>query len=114
MACALTEGIGTVPNFYFLGATYQIQGYTLHLAVLATLSFLGLMAVLGYFATGRLTRPYPGRLVHLLAYPSSASNHCQVALSSIFLSSLRDCSKRNQCSRDVDPMEAVIHEFAVG
>jgi hypothetical protein len=30
-----------------------------------------------------------------------------IFLSSIFLSFLRDCSKRNQCSRDIDPMEAV-------
>jgi len=34
MACALMERIGTFPNSLVLGATSQIQGYTLHLAAL--------------------------------------------------------------------------------
>jgi len=34
MACALLERIGIIPNSLVLGAMFQIQSYTLHLAVL--------------------------------------------------------------------------------
>ena len=39
VACSRVEGIGPIPNSVVLGATCQIQGYTLHLAVLATFPF---------------------------------------------------------------------------
>jgi hypothetical protein len=39
MACALMEGIGAFPKSLVLGAMFQIQGYTLHLATLAYLIF---------------------------------------------------------------------------
>jgi IS5 family transposase len=39
MACSCSKGIGTLPKSNILGATCQIQGYTLHLATLAYLPF---------------------------------------------------------------------------
>ena len=60
MACARPEGIGSHPKSMFLGATFQIQGNTLHLVSLAYPT-AGLWPS-GRYTSERLTRPYSGEL----------------------------------------------------
>lgn len=69
IAYALYDRIGPFPIYTLLGATCQIQGYTLHLVSLVTLSFLNLVVNLVIFTTERLTTPYSGRLTHLRRVP---------------------------------------------
>ena len=68
MACAKTERIGTTQNQIILGAMFQIQGYTLHLAELVSFPSPTL-AGFSHSTTGRLTRPYPERLIQLCWTP---------------------------------------------
>ena len=60
MACARPDRIGSHPKSKLLGATYRIQGNTLHLVSLMSLTVR--LAPSGHDTSERLTTPYSGGL----------------------------------------------------
>ena len=75
MACAQSDRIGTFPKLCVLGASFQIQSFTLHLA---TLAYRPCRLRVTPYTTGRLTKPYPDRPMILPDHSCSTGNHCQV------------------------------------
>ncbi len=65
MACARIEGISTTQNSLFSELCFRFRAYTLHLVELVSFPLPAFFAVFSYSTTGRLTRPYPERLIQL-------------------------------------------------